>query len=324
LFRPAYATETPGATALISSASPPARISPPASAHVLAASSTPALGAKPSVPELDLAIKQRRAIMNNLRQLAAARNYFLKFQGRVPELLADVVGPQKAIRELKPVNGEDYTTVQLNGRTLSVTMADGAVVSLETEGPVAKGPPTLAESAEWRRAMSSYLQSRAGSPDPQIPQPIAVKDGAEFVGVRATQDGTSFALTDPASGTTHWFSVGQSIGSSTIVEYRAAEETLVLAAEGKTVPLKLRDAKVVRPFALETEMAYLALQEVSKREGWPVSVHGGATARHFAKPGAGQPARTRGGQLGDDGVADPRTRRTARGAGCPRKCDAHT
>ncbi|MCX6952231.1 MAG: sigma-70 family RNA polymerase sigma factor [Verrucomicrobia bacterium] len=44
------------------------------------------------------AIKQKRAFANNLRQLWAARDAFLKFKGRLPESLTDLVGPDKLVR----------------------------------------------------------------------------------------------------------------------------------------------------------------------------------------------------------------------------------
>ncbi len=43
----------------------------------------------------------------------------------------DIVGPNKYVRELNPVNGEDYTQliIHSDGGEMSVTQKDGTVVS---------------------------------------------------------------------------------------------------------------------------------------------------------------------------------------------------
>lgn len=216
-------------------------------------------------------VAQRRAIMNHLRQISAARDAFLKFQNRLPASLDDIVGPTKMIRELKPVANEDYRTVRLDSRILSVDLPGDGPVTLTTDGPARRGPPTLAESAEWKAAFSSYLQTRPPGAAPQLPTasaPTETPAGWQFAGQMASATGPVFIVTDQ-TGTTHWVRQGHRLGAHTVAEYHEQEETLVLTHDTSRMSLKLRQAKpIAAPFATETEIAYLALRETQAREGW--------------------------------------------------------
>lgn len=85
-----------------------------------------------------LAFQQQRAILNNLFQIAGARNQFRKAQGRLPSSIDEMVGEKKYIRQVRPVDGEDYSTLQFgDGQKLTVTTTDGvtATVDLATGQP---------------------------------------------------------------------------------------------------------------------------------------------------------------------------------------------
>jgi len=85
----------------------------------------------------------RRAILDNLRQIAAAANQYYLENGRTSTRLGDLVGPEKTIKELKVADGEDYGSVTLfvSARTFSVATADGGIVTYEP----AESPPILQE-----------------------------------------------------------------------------------------------------------------------------------------------------------------------------------
>lgn len=74
---------------------------------------------------------QEKAVLNNLRQLAAARDQFFLETGKTSCAYADLVGagPDKYIRELKSVAGEDYTTLSFRAdEPVRVKLRSGKVV----------------------------------------------------------------------------------------------------------------------------------------------------------------------------------------------------
>ena len=74
---------------------------------------------------------QQKAIINNLRQLEAGGMQYMLEEGKNQATYDDIVGPNKYVRSLKPVSGEDYTQliIHAEGGELSVTMKNGEVVS---------------------------------------------------------------------------------------------------------------------------------------------------------------------------------------------------
>ncbi|WP_221031448.1 hypothetical protein [Actomonas aquatica] len=75
---------------------------------------------------------QEKAVLNNLRQLGAAADMHFLETGESECTVADLVGPDRYIRELQSVAGEDYSTMVLRqGEVLSVTLPDGRVVEYQ-------------------------------------------------------------------------------------------------------------------------------------------------------------------------------------------------
>lgn len=75
---------------------------------------------------------REKAVMNNLRQLEAARDQYFLETGKTTCTYADLVGPgpDKYIRELKPVAGEDYASLTFSlDAPISVRLANGKVVT---------------------------------------------------------------------------------------------------------------------------------------------------------------------------------------------------
>jgi type IV pilus assembly protein PilA len=72
---------------------------------------------------------QEKAVMNNLRQLSAAAEQHYLENGVATARYDDLVGPDRYIRRLEPVAGEDYRTVTLQaGKPLKVRLKDGREV----------------------------------------------------------------------------------------------------------------------------------------------------------------------------------------------------
>jgi len=79
-------------------------------------------------------VSQEKAIINNLRQLDAAAEQFMLENGVTKAAYADLVGqgPDRYIKNLTPVSGEDYTRLMINAadREISVTTAQGHIITL--------------------------------------------------------------------------------------------------------------------------------------------------------------------------------------------------
>ncbi|HEY8991967.1 MAG TPA: hypothetical protein VIM46_08320 [Luteolibacter sp.] len=75
-------------------------------------------------------VSQEKAIINNLRQLDAAAQQFMLETGTPTATYAQLVGPDKYIRTLTPVDGEDYTKLVIReaDTQLVVTTKSGKVV----------------------------------------------------------------------------------------------------------------------------------------------------------------------------------------------------
>ena len=68
----------------------------------------------------------KRAILNNLRQLAAAADQYYLENGKSTTTLAEIVGPTKYVKQLNVVDGENYgQLIFAQGKPLVVTTAGG-------------------------------------------------------------------------------------------------------------------------------------------------------------------------------------------------------
>lgn len=73
---------------------------------------------------------QEKAVLNNLRQLSAAADQYYLENGKSEATLEDLVGPDKFVKVLRPVAGEDYSTLVFRqGEPLSVRLSNGRVVN---------------------------------------------------------------------------------------------------------------------------------------------------------------------------------------------------
>ncbi len=85
--------------------------------------------------------EQQQIILNNLRQLAAARDQFIKEEGRPPLSTAEIVGYTRYVKRFLPLDGEDYRTVALvPGQPMTVTTAGGLTVTYDPVGGTSTKP----------------------------------------------------------------------------------------------------------------------------------------------------------------------------------------
>ena len=138
----------------------------------------------------------QRTILNNLRQFAAARDQFRLENKRWPASIPELVGSTAYIRRMRPIDGEDYTSLSLIGSALTVTTAGGVTVTYDPEGGTTTPIETPAvivraeelghkvEAAE-RAAREAFRLANQGK-DPKnehalIPYFATPQHGADFV-----------------------------------------------------------------------------------------------------------------------------------------------
>ncbi len=74
--------------------------------------------------------EKKRAILNNLRQLAAAADQFYLENGKTQATFDELVGATKYVKQIIPVEGEDYHVIVFaQGKPLTVTTTGGFSMS---------------------------------------------------------------------------------------------------------------------------------------------------------------------------------------------------
>ena len=123
----------------------------PVTVGVIAAMAVPAY-------QKSRAAGQAAAIQNNLRMLAAAADQFYLDHGATTATYDDLVGPDKLVKAITPVEGEDYHALDFHkGAYLYLKMPDGRIVSNRPPGmrprpilgvtPPPGSPPAAEEAA---------------------------------------------------------------------------------------------------------------------------------------------------------------------------------
>jgi hypothetical protein len=76
--------------------------------------------------------QQKRAILNNLRQLGAAADQYYLEHGTNHATLEQLVGPTAYVKAIVPVDGEDYSQIEFSqGKALTITTPNGVTVSYQ-------------------------------------------------------------------------------------------------------------------------------------------------------------------------------------------------
>jgi LysM repeat protein len=129
------------------------------------------------------------AIRSNLRQLtSAARQYQLE-RGVSTVAYTDLVGPDKLIKELKPVAGENYSTLSFgpNVTAVNVTTANGATVSFDVQPATATAaahstvPPQSLPASTTNTPFSTSTPPESLVPTSTPPTPSRPADAASEV-----------------------------------------------------------------------------------------------------------------------------------------------
>lgn len=132
-------TQVDQLTARLSAVPPPAKPTPPP---------------PPVAPGKSLG-EQQRAMLNNLRQLAAGRDQFLLEYGRLPRAADELVGFTRYIKRYLPVDGEDYRGISMDPKQpMTVTSRNGITVTYDPNGAtstVPDLPPEVVRTEEIAR-----------------------------------------------------------------------------------------------------------------------------------------------------------------------------
>jgi RNA polymerase sigma factor (sigma-70 family) len=165
-----------------------------AAAQSRAPAPAPAAGSK-TADEIKLS-NIHKATLNNLRQIAAARDQVHLENGRPPLSVDELVGEKKYIRRLIAVDGENYTGLSmLPDQPLVVVNASGMTITYEQSGPAAAPPPNPAAlraqelgrrlEPTGRKAMEAYRAANPGksppTPEALLPYFATPQEGADFV-----------------------------------------------------------------------------------------------------------------------------------------------
>jgi hypothetical protein len=87
---------------------------------------------KAAKADATLSPEVERAILNNLRQLAAAADQYYLENGKRSTSYDELVGPTKYVIAINPVNGENYRSLQfVQGQAFVVTTSTGHSVSYQ-------------------------------------------------------------------------------------------------------------------------------------------------------------------------------------------------
>jgi hypothetical protein len=146
----------------------------------------PAAAAQPAEPKnvtLGLADwEMKRATLNNLRQIAAARDQYV-FENHHPAgSVTELVGAKAYIKAVRSVNGEDYSNLPMDpNQPLTVTMANGAEITYDTTGGKTTQielPPEEAERVQAQVEHNRAVSTRNRELTQQLQAPLQAAKAA--------------------------------------------------------------------------------------------------------------------------------------------------
>jgi hypothetical protein len=142
----------------------------------------------------------QQAVLNNLRQIAAARDQFISENKRPPQRVHELIGRVAYIKRITTVDGEDYASVPMGSdEPMTVRTPGGIAVTYDPKGETTTKPEftpeelqqkELDERARWlqpatQKAFEAYRASHGGERPPSeqalIPYFATSKEGADFV-----------------------------------------------------------------------------------------------------------------------------------------------
>ena len=139
----------------------------------------------------------QQSILNNLRQVDAARQQFQKDNGRPAGSIYDLVGVGRYIKTVRTVGGEDYSALSMmSGQPLTVVTPDGVSVTFDPSGALTtkpEVPPAVLRMQELgqkvqasaMKAIDAYHSANNGSNPPNeeaiLPYFATPQEGADYI-----------------------------------------------------------------------------------------------------------------------------------------------
>jgi RNA polymerase sigma factor (sigma-70 family) len=168
-----------------------------ANAELASKRATPPSSPAAKTPNIGLpAYELQGAILNNLRQIDAARKQFQADQGRPADSIHDLVGIRRYIKTVRTVGGEDYSGLSMMpGGILTVTTPDGVSVTYDPADVMTTRPEIPAEVLRVRelgqrlhaplmKAVEAYRAAHNGANPPSeaavLPYFATPQEGADY------------------------------------------------------------------------------------------------------------------------------------------------
>jgi hypothetical protein len=178
---------------------------------------------------------QDKAVLNNLVSLDAAANDFYMINGVSSATYSDLVGPDKLVKELHPVAGEDYTSLTFEkGRSSHIRLPGGRVI---TDPRVFSAPPAA--------------PSAAPKPEPAAPTPDARPRAYDQLGVvnnlyTLDQAAKKYFLLYKVDTATYAELVGPDKLVKEIDPVAGEDYSQLVFARGQRVEVHMADGRVIR------------------------------------------------------------------------------
>lgn len=188
-----------------------------------------------------LAESTAAAIRANLRQLASAARQYQIASNATSVSFSDLVGPGKLIREIKPVAGENYSTLTFGSNVtgVSVTTATGATVGLDlppVPGAAATAAAPIAPATTSPAPSSAPAPTRAIVTVTTVAPPVTTSAPGAFEPTGRQPASPSYSI----QGGDTW----QSISAKTGVPVQQLRQLNPVILEGSPLPagqtIKLR------------------------------------------------------------------------------------
>jgi hypothetical protein len=146
------------------------------------------------------------AIRGNLRLLAAAARRYQAEHGASTVTYTDLVGPDKPIKELRPIAGETYSNLTFTpaGGPISVTMANGAPVSVDLAPAMPTTAPTgiVAQTGVATPPTTQPAQPAQATPAPAPTTIINITPPAPPAPAPSSEAAATASATEPAASGT--------------------------------------------------------------------------------------------------------------------------
>ena len=160
--------------------------------HTAAQTPAPRTAATPPVKSPVEVSNIQKATLNNLRQIAAARDQYHLENGRPPVSVDELVGETRYIRRLIPIEGENYAGLSMLPNQPLVVVSSTGITTSYTPTPAAPISPVAQRVYELQRknaaartkAIEAYRSANGRSPttpEALVPYFATPQEGADFV-----------------------------------------------------------------------------------------------------------------------------------------------